>query len=236
MHFAFCFQARAKTLDCQICEYNCLWPMLSTHSSAAQPKFIQTNSSAMCKSCLFFLLCVHFVCRGFRPSSSSFLARPLPKSQNISNSAVCSAVRKNLSTLPLSVCEDLDTLNPRRGTCEKGGAGPKGWFGIVPKNTCWSLLSGFLEVVKLLVSQTADVMCKDKQGYTPLHAAAVNGHLDVIKYLLRLVVEVQWLLSSPPCSLCLLHDCTVCCIYLGPLWFFHCVLLYFFLPYCRWRS
>lgn len=72
----------------------------------------------------------------------------------------------------------------------------KGWIGIVPKNTCWSLLSGFLEVVKLLVSQTADVMYKDKQGYTALHAAAVNGHLDVIKYLLRLEVEVWWLLTD----------------------------------------
>lgn len=47
--------------------------------------------------------------------------------------------------------------------------------------------------MKLLVSHSADVMCKDKQGYTPLHAAALSGQLDVIKYLLRLVVEVMWL-------------------------------------------
>lgn len=48
-----------------------------------------------------------------------------------------------------------------------------------------------MEVVKLLLSHSADVMCKDKQGYTPLHAAAVSGHLDVVKYLMRLVEEVK---------------------------------------------
>lgn len=52
--------------------------------------------------------------------------------------------------------------------------------------------SGHVEVMKLLVSHSADVMCKDRQGYTPLHAAAISGHLDMIKYLLRLVVEVRW--------------------------------------------
>uniref|UniRef100_A0A3Q3JPU4 Uncharacterized protein n=1 Tax=Monopterus albus TaxID=43700 RepID=A0A3Q3JPU4_MONAL len=31
---------------------------------------------------------------------------------------------------------------------------------------------GHVEVVKLLVSRSADKSCKDKQGYTPLHAAA----------------------------------------------------------------
>lgn len=46
--------------------------------------------------------------------------------------------------------------------------------------------------MKLLVSHSADVMCKDKRGYTPLHAAAASGQLDVVKYLLRLVVEVKW--------------------------------------------
>lgn len=68
-------------------------------------------------------------------------------------------------------------------------------------------------------------MCKDKQGYTALHAAAVNGHLDVIKYLLRLEVEVWQLLADSClflCSLCLLYDCTVQ-LYL-PLTFMVCPL------------
>lgn len=47
--------------------------------------------------------------------------------------------------------------------------------------------------MKLLVSHGADVMCKDKRGYTPLHAAAASGQLDMVKYLLRLAVEVKWL-------------------------------------------
>lgn len=47
--------------------------------------------------------------------------------------------------------------------------------------------------MKLLVSHSADVTCKDKRGYTPLHAAAAGGQLDVVKYLLRLGVEVKWL-------------------------------------------
>uniref|UniRef100_A0A3B4GXD1 Serine/threonine-protein phosphatase 6 regulatory ankyrin repeat subunit C-like n=1 Tax=Pundamilia nyererei TaxID=303518 RepID=A0A3B4GXD1_9CICH len=48
-----------------------------------------------------------------------------------------------------------------------------------------------LEVVKLLLSHSGDVMCKDKRGYTPLHVAAAGGHLDVVKYLLRLGVEID---------------------------------------------
>lgn len=52
-------------------------------------------------------------------------------------------------------------------------------------------LSGHVDVVKLLVSHSADVTCKDIQGYTPLHAAAASGQSDVVKYLLRLVVEVK---------------------------------------------
>ncbi|CAB1336564.1 unnamed protein product [Coregonus sp. 'balchen'] len=52
-------------------------------------------------------------------------------------------------------------------------------------------LIGHLEVVKLLVSRSANKGCKDKQGYTPLHAAAASGHIDIVKYLLRLGAEVS---------------------------------------------
>jgi len=58
-----------------------------------------------------------------------------------------------------------------------------------------SALSGHVEVVKLLVSHSADVMCKDQRGYSPLHAASASGQLDVVKYLLRLVVEVKSLIT-----------------------------------------
>uniref|UniRef100_A0A6Q2XQ92 Ankyrin repeat domain 52 n=1 Tax=Esox lucius TaxID=8010 RepID=A0A6Q2XQ92_ESOLU len=46
-------------------------------------------------------------------------------------------------------------------------------------------------IVKLLVSRSADAMCRDKRGYTPLHAAAASGQIDVVKYLLRLGSEVN---------------------------------------------
>uniref|UniRef100_A0A6Q2XRB1 Ankyrin repeat domain 52 n=1 Tax=Esox lucius TaxID=8010 RepID=A0A6Q2XRB1_ESOLU len=48
-----------------------------------------------------------------------------------------------------------------------------------------------LEIVKLLVSRSADAMCRDKRGYTPLHAAAASGQIDVVKYLLRLGSEID---------------------------------------------
>lgn len=50
-------------------------------------------------------------------------------------------------------------------------------------------------MVKLLVSQGSDKSCKDKRGYTPLHAAAASGHVDVVKYLLRSGAEVSVLIS-----------------------------------------
>lgn len=56
----------------------------------------------------------------------------------------------------------------------------------------FSVCSGHLEIVKLLTSRNADVACRDKWGYTPLHVAAINGHIDVVKYLLRLGAEVRF--------------------------------------------
>lgn len=54
-----------------------------------------------------------------------------------------------------------------------------------------SSLAGHVDVVKLLVSRSADKSCKDKQGYTPLHAAAASGHIEIVKYLLRMGAEVS---------------------------------------------
>lgn len=51
--------------------------------------------------------------------------------------------------------------------------------------------AGHLEVVRQLVSQGAEISCKDKRGYTPLHAAASSGQLAVVKHLLNLAVEVR---------------------------------------------
>lgn len=51
--------------------------------------------------------------------------------------------------------------------------------------------SGHIEVVKLLASHGAEVSCKDKKSYTPLHAAASSGMISVVKYLLDLGVDVS---------------------------------------------
>lgn len=57
------------------------------------------------------------------------------------------------------------------------------------------LSSGHVDVVKLLVSRSADKGCKDKQGYTALHAAAASGHIEIVKYLLRMGAEVRQCLA-----------------------------------------
>lgn len=51
--------------------------------------------------------------------------------------------------------------------------------------------SGHIEVVKLLASHGAEVTCKDKKSYTPLHAAASSGMISVVKFLLDLGVDVS---------------------------------------------
>lgn len=51
--------------------------------------------------------------------------------------------------------------------------------------------AGHLDVVCLLVSQGAEISCKDKRGYTPLHTAASSGQINVVKHLLNLAVEVR---------------------------------------------
>lgn len=63
-------------------------------------------------------------------------------------------------------------------------------------NLIYHLSSGHIEVVKLLASHGAEVACKDKKSYTPLHAAASSGMISVVKYLLDLGVDVSWWLYA----------------------------------------
>lgn len=46
-------------------------------------------------------------------------------------------------------------------------------------------------MVKLLVGSGAEVDCKDKKAYTPLHAAASSGMSSTVHYLLSLGVHVS---------------------------------------------
>ena len=54
----------------------------------------------------------------------------------------------------------------------------------------------------LLVNHGAEVTCKDKKGYTPLHAAASNGQINVVKHLLNLGVEVSYDSGIVPRYIC----------------------------------
>lgn len=72
------------------------------------------------------------------------------------------------------------------------------------------LHSGHIEVVKLLASHGAEVACKDKKSYTPLHAAASSGMISVVKYLLDLGVDVS---STHRLTM---HDILLCQITLVP--------------------
>lgn len=65
-----------------------------------------------------------------------------------------------------------------------------------------SVLLGHIEVVKLLVAHGAEVTCKDKKSYTPLHAAASSGMISVVKYLLDLGVDVRKNKSDFFCCSC----------------------------------
>ena len=57
--------------------------------------------------------------------------------------------------------------------------------GVIAVNelTYWSSI-GPLGKVKLALQKNPDVNCADADGYTALHAAAENGHIEVVKLLL----------------------------------------------------
>ena len=49
--------------------------------------------------------------------------------------------------------------------------------------------NGKTNQVKYLIKGGADVNAKNKDGYTPLHGAARNGHLETVKYLTDKVTD-----------------------------------------------
>ena len=46
------------------------------------------------------------------------------------------------------------------------------------------ILLGHVEVVKILLENDADIGCKDRHHFTPLHAASASGQVSVVKVLL----------------------------------------------------
>lgn len=51
-----------------------------------------------------------------------------------------------------------------------------------PSQCC---IDNFEEIVKLLLSHGANVNAKDNELWTPLHAAATCGHINLVKILVQ---------------------------------------------------
>ncbi|OTG80070.1 ankyrin repeat domain-containing protein [Acinetobacter sp. ANC 4648] len=60
----------------------------------------------------------------------------------------------------------------------------------LPELVYWASLGNLAEVEKAL-AKGIDVNSTDEEGYSALHAAAENDHLDVVKLLVNKGVDVQ---------------------------------------------
>lgn len=61
----------------------------------------------------------------------------------------------------------------------------------LPELVYWASLGELIEVEKSL-AQGTDVNSVDDEGYSALHAAAENGYLEVVKYLVEKGANVQY--------------------------------------------
>ena len=61
----------------------------------------------------------------------------------------------------------------------------------LPELVYWASLGELIEVKKSL-AQGTDVNSVDDEGYSALHAAAENGYLEVVKYLVEKGADVQY--------------------------------------------
>ena len=61
----------------------------------------------------------------------------------------------------------------------------------LPELVYWASLGELIEVKKSL-AQGTDVNSVDNEGYSALHAAAENGYLEVVKYLVEKGADVQY--------------------------------------------
>jgi protein phosphatase 1 regulatory inhibitor subunit 16B len=64
----------------------------------------------------------------------------------------------------------------------KAWAEPDLTLPLFPSQCC---IDNFEEIVKLLLSHGANVNAKDNELWTPLHAAATCGHINLVKILVQ---------------------------------------------------
>lgn len=68
--------------------------------------------------------------------------------------------------------------------CPHRGLGPC-WELTLPVSPSQCCIDNFEEIVKLLLSHGANVNAKDNELWTPLHAAATCGHINLVKILVQ---------------------------------------------------
>ena len=64
-------------------------------------------------------------------------------------------------------------------------------FGCAPRNLKQSVIRGNVEKTKEFIQSGQDVNMKDKEGFTPLFHAARNGHVEVVKVLIKNGAQVD---------------------------------------------
>ena len=63
--------------------------------------------------------------------------------------------------------------------------------GIATQNFSWYAGQGDLDIVKLFVAARINVNAKNSKGFTALHAAANEGHLAVVQFLVEKGADVN---------------------------------------------
>lgn len=61
---------------------------------------------------------------------------------------------------------------------------------------CLRILSGHLDVVKLLLNHRADVKVQDSDGNTAAHRAGQNGHFNIVELLLQSDKDLEKYLNN----------------------------------------
>ena len=55
-------------------------------------------------------------------------------------------------------------------------------------------LSGSYDACKLLLDHGANILCQDKENMTPLHLAAMEGHIGIIKRFYSSIANYNFLI------------------------------------------